>query len=604
MTRYLLLVTLGPVQEFIAQARRTRDLWYGSHLLSELSRAAAGELASRGARLIFPALEPGDPELKSCDGPLREGGTAPLGIPNKLLAEVDSGANPEALARAAREAAKAFLRTEAKRVRDRCDGLIAQRACEAWDEQVESFLEFFAAWAAFGDYAEALREVEAAVAGRKWLRDFRSWRKLRGGAPMSSLDGGRETVLRPAAERDSGLSRRYRIAEGEQLDAIGLIKRAGGRPDQFVSVVNVALASWSAAARKKLPERFAALEHACETAAIPRLRRDDIRCARAFPFDASVLLPGRWKSLFTELGTDDDAQACVREHVGPLLEEVGEPYPYVACLAADGDRMGEANRALGTAEKHREFSKHLGKFPREARRLVEQEHLGSLVYAGGDDVLAFLPVGEALACANELRVQFEELLSDALVARTPKPTLSVGIGLGHLMESMGELIRLAHEALRLAKEGQSEGVGAQRNALAVIVDKRSGKTRSWRARWDAWGGDPVRRLQEDIELLRSRLPARKVYEIACTLRVFPQCDVPEGPGWTRVLSLEVRRALYRVLAGEDVLEPSEAGLRLDASAGYGAARAEVSSWIDRMLVARTFAEATPTPRAEKGGYCP
>lgn len=41
MTTHLLQIVLGPVQEFIAQARRTRDLWYGSHLLYEVSRAAA-----------------------------------------------------------------------------------------------------------------------------------------------------------------------------------------------------------------------------------------------------------------------------------------------------------------------------------------------------------------------------------------------------------------------------------------------------------------------------------------------------------------------------------------------------------------------------------
>jgi CRISPR-associated protein Cmr2 len=38
---YLFLVNIGPVQDFIASARRSRDLWYGSWLLSELAKAAA-----------------------------------------------------------------------------------------------------------------------------------------------------------------------------------------------------------------------------------------------------------------------------------------------------------------------------------------------------------------------------------------------------------------------------------------------------------------------------------------------------------------------------------------------------------------------------------
>src|SRR5204862_1418878 len=86
--KYLVSIALGPVQEFIAQARRTRDLWYGSHLLSELSRAAARHLADGGAELIFPALARGDDELLPCRSPVRPNGRPPLNVANRLLAEV------------------------------------------------------------------------------------------------------------------------------------------------------------------------------------------------------------------------------------------------------------------------------------------------------------------------------------------------------------------------------------------------------------------------------------------------------------------------------------------------------------------------------------
>src|SRR5690606_15822490 len=79
MSAHLLLVTLGPVQDFIAQARRTRDLWYGSHLLSELARAAARAIDEGDARLVFPALGRNHPELVECKAPLRDTG-APLAI--------------------------------------------------------------------------------------------------------------------------------------------------------------------------------------------------------------------------------------------------------------------------------------------------------------------------------------------------------------------------------------------------------------------------------------------------------------------------------------------------------------------------------------------
>ena len=51
------------------------------------------------------------------------------------------------------------------------------------------------------------------------------------------------------------------------------------------------------------------------------------------------------------------------------------------------------------------------RFAREAKAIVEgPEHRGTLVYSGGDDVLAFLPVDTCLACAAGLHGKFAELL--------------------------------------------------------------------------------------------------------------------------------------------------------------------------------------------------
>ena len=50
--KYLFSMTVGPVQSFIVAARKTRDLYAGSWVLSEVAKAAARPL-SQG--LIFPA---------------------------------------------------------------------------------------------------------------------------------------------------------------------------------------------------------------------------------------------------------------------------------------------------------------------------------------------------------------------------------------------------------------------------------------------------------------------------------------------------------------------------------------------------------------------
>lgn len=584
MTQHLLLITLGPVQEFIAQARRTRDLWFGSHLLSELARAAARALIDGGADLAFPPLARGDAELEPCLAPLRPTGEPPRNFANRLLAEVPAGVDPKELARRTREAVMAFWRDQvAAPVKRCCADLLAPGIDAVWEEQIGDFVEFTAAWAPLRDYQVARHQVENAVAARKNLRDFSPWQQQRGSVPKSSLDGARETVLAEPKKRDPKLARKYRIADGEELDAVGLVKRAGGQPDQFVPVVNVALASWIEAAAERAGTALEKLKEACKATGLAPVQRPNLPCARKFPFDASVLLRGRWRPMFQEQGLPGDSEAWGRQYVAPLLNALEDPYPYVACLVADGDRVGRTISRLQSVDRHRAFSRAVAEFATGAREIIEQKHRGILIYSGGDDALGFLPLPEALACADELRRRFSAIAADACgsLPKEDRPTLSVGLGVGHVMESMGDLLALGREAEGLAKRN--------RDSLAIIVDKRSGGKRAWSELWEA---DPVRRLLQDTAVLEMRLSLRKVYEIATTLRRLPRPGtVGQDSAWAQLLAREVWRSLSR--AGEGGVEPYEVGLTLDTDVPYSDLHGRVSAWVDRMLIASTFARAVP-----------
>ena len=60
-TEKLLLFTIGPVQDYIAVARTTRDLWSGSYLFSTLVSAAIKKLVAVAniseGDIIFPSVE-------------------------------------------------------------------------------------------------------------------------------------------------------------------------------------------------------------------------------------------------------------------------------------------------------------------------------------------------------------------------------------------------------------------------------------------------------------------------------------------------------------------------------------------------------------------
>src|SRR2546421_12724871 len=82
LMEYLFLASIGPVQSFIASARRTRDLQFGSWLLSELAKAAALQIVEAEGlnSLIFPA--PKYQELLSF--------RSELNVANKIVAHIQT----------------------------------------------------------------------------------------------------------------------------------------------------------------------------------------------------------------------------------------------------------------------------------------------------------------------------------------------------------------------------------------------------------------------------------------------------------------------------------------------------------------------------------
>ena len=111
MPRYIIAIAIGPVQDFIASARRTRDLWFGSYLLSEVSKATARHLEAMKATLIFPApLNRNDLDEDSN-----------LNVANKLLAEAEID-DPAYLLNEVKQAAQTHWESLANKSRKACYG--------------------------------------------------------------------------------------------------------------------------------------------------------------------------------------------------------------------------------------------------------------------------------------------------------------------------------------------------------------------------------------------------------------------------------------------------------------------------------------------------
>jgi CRISPR-associated protein Cmr2 len=133
--------------------------------------------------------------------------------------------------------------------------------------------------------------------------------------------------------------------------------------------------------------------------------------------------------------------------------------------------MGRVIAAREQRENHWELSQKLAEFSRDAGKIVETNH-GCLVYSGGDDVLAFLPVDTCLMAARELHDRFCDLLKDFPDMDGNPPTISMGIAIGHSSEPLEDLLEYARNA-------EAEAKNPDRDGLAVHYHTRS-------------GGDPIR----------------------------------------------------------------------------------------------------------------
>jgi CRISPR-associated protein Cmr2 len=548
VTAYLLAISIGPVQEFVAAARRTRDLCLGSRLLSEISKAAARAVndvvQAGGGELIFPAA--GDPADLSPD--------SPLNVANVILAEL-RGPDPAKVARAAREAANAHWR---RKFADPVfhDNRSVIRA-DIWAGQVDDVIEFYSAWVPLGDnYRDARRRLRRLLTGRKNCRDFLP-AKGRAGVPKSSLDGLRESVLKdPESEPwPAHVRRRLRLKEGEQLDVLGLVKRTAEGHQPYPSAARVAADPWLLGLTAAYGDSvLGPLCEACQALGPEVMHRLDTSAKQghphynAFPYEGTAVFRSRHHELWEESREEHESLDESRKKFRPLEAALGElesqasalgmtrePSPCLAVLVADGDRMGDALSRLESVEEHRQFSRQLSRFAGDARTIVREQR-GVLVYSGGDDVLAFVPLDTCLTCARTLYEKFGQLMESWTQRTRTSLALSVGLAIGHFLENMEDLLDYGRAAEKHAKQPRpscidpADGRQEPRDGLAVHLLKRGGGPIEVRANWSKnWWEGMDQRLQTLAQWINDRaLSGRAAYDLRKIADVYTGDAWPDG----------------------------------------------------------------------------
>lgn len=519
--------TLSPVQGFVAQARRTRDFWAGSFILSWLSSAAIAAIQKQGGTVQFPV--PDEAYLRHLYGTASAQDAYPQqgSIPNRfmaLTAEVPERFHPEWVTQSVQAAWQALADTVWHH--DLAD--VTNDATHAiWQRQVSSFWETSWVMADKGNAANLLDRrknwrdtVSPNEPGHKCMM-MDGWQEL-SGIEHTRLADVRQFWSRIAQSGKTGMA--TDLGEGEQLCAMAFIKRRFARyfadveatlpsnlgrifgwkvPSAVPSVSFVAAAPWLAQVLEKAPidalrkwnEAAIAIASYNELAHVQG--KDafeiDIRCVKeATEKRQDEGLQRRWAGLDGQLyfptalenprlfpGKEKDAASKVLKQLHELRKAAGVkelPSPYYAILLMDGDQLG---KHMGDEKKQTPISKALNQFTNGAGKII-RDHNGFLIYAGGDDVLALLPLENALDAAAVLQADYKA----AFAKHSPKDkpidsTLSGAIEFVHIRTPLTRVLQDAHQLLDdVAKEETG------RNAIAVRVWKPSGLALQWAMPWE------------------------------------------------------------------------------------------------------------------------
>ena len=515
---------IGPVQEFVNQARRTNDFWGGSFLLSWLAGVAMVCAQRQKAEFVYPRppddyllwLEgkPGQNGLQSDNLLLKVGA-----IPNRFCMKVDANFNPEQVETAVRAAWVALCQHTHDQI---FRGTKPSPAVQAvWQRQII-------------DQPGGLWEITWLIADSQAPQAFnprKYWRshvRAHEGTPFCALMAGWQALPLSQEERQTAKTNGYHLHEDDtdasadsvtsgdtrnkpkpkpnNLCAPALIKRHFAKsfasfqapqlglkgwplPPNAPSTHYLAAAPWlEAMLRKVSPQQLATHEALAESMGVDcdetqtRLRmvqqakerhhHTENACHLNAPFWFTNEVANAKPAL-------KDAPALLKSLKELYKTSNAKPTNHYALLLMDGDQMG---KMLKCAPE--QVALALKQFTSKVPGIVD-EHSGFLVYAGGDDVLALLPTHLALACAWQLRTSYltafaaaQSTLTVPHLSQLPPASISCALLYVHSKTPLTPLLAAAHHLLDDVAKRQCD-----RDSLAIQIWKRSGLNLTFAQKW-------------------------------------------------------------------------------------------------------------------------
>lgn len=437
----LFVFSLGPVQSFIAASRKVVDLWSGSYLLSYLieegiKKSFDNDLGLE-VEMIFPNETKETIRKKSKNTSFLEVAS----YPNRFFCRLTSSGTREDHEESIHEFARVIhdhiRHTFIQLSHDALNRFSVLKDSDSIKEmarqQIIDSLEMF--WAfeyEEGPYEEVRIRVEKMLASAKNNRDYQISKQK---GLICTVCNQRETLLLERASKE----------------------------DSYAKLIRKTEDTWRYVREKRYRDSGERLCSLCFTK----------RLAQSLFSEKYKNIKGR--NQFTSFES---------------TKEFARPYKYYGLLLMDGDDMGKWISAVEDrylegfpkeeeikAEYHKEISKRLTNYSRKVVPMIVRKNEGTLIYSGGDDVLAFAPIDKIFKLAGELR----EAFGHAEKGLDRKATASMGIIIVHEEEPFQKVLN----NLRGLEERAKSFRNSSKNAFALGVHSRSGEIREITLPWSS-----------------------------------------------------------------------------------------------------------------------
>lgn len=492
MNKHIFLFTLGPVQSFIAQARKTQDLFAGSQLLSKYTHYAFGLLeqsvGKQNIELIFPSFK----------------GSS---NPNRFAAEISNVTTLQI--KAIGSNLKSDLITDFVAEAEELLTKISNYSNIANDAKAQLQQHWEVYWAAIpldGDDKYRVQQ-EDLLKFMSSAKNTRLFDQMEEEGRKCSVDGIRNALFVRHNLNEQGKSGKKppnftqptyceipdtdtRLVPGEGLSAVSMFKRLyDPKGKEFPSTAKVAL-------MEKL--RIIKLDSAKYTALKAYKAHFNKKKEDEKYWDEQLLLEENLSRKYflkhglkfglNEGGTDLDNG--LQDDYKKLIKLTGKFAPsYYAILLFDGDAMGDwfNGSNLEKPDQLKAFQlalkDHFHKFAKTASDYLDSgDYRGKTIYAGGDDFLGLVNLHHLLDVVEHLRAKFKELVSEQLlkeqtefkVRANCELSFSAGVAIAHYKEPLGIVLQAAREAEERAKKQRDRGPEGGQLCFSVI--RHSGGT--------------------------------------------------------------------------------------------------------------------------------